>query len=241
MKGRVLDHYPTLHQPVLMTFKEHLVNGIVSLFLKLTCKVEIEGVEKIPQSGPAILITNHTTTLEGPLFYMSLRPRRTIALAKRELWEHFFTRMAMEAWQSIPIDRGGMDMKAIRSCFSVLDDGNFLCIAPEGTRSKNGALKKAMPGTTFFASRQGVPIYTMVQWGLLDLSSNIRKLRRTKVHLRCGDPFIVEKPGGGKIKAEDREKMADEMMYRLAELLPEKLRGHYADPSGKTSEFVKEL
>ncbi len=224
-----------------MTFKERVVNSAVSLILRITCKIEMEGAEKIPQKGPAILITNHTPNLEGPLFYLSLRPRRTRALAKTELWEHFFTRMAMEACESVRVDRGGMDMKAIRNCFGVLDDGDFLCIAPEGTRSKNGALKKAMPGTTFFASRQGVPIYTMVQWGLLDLSSNLKKFRRTKVNLRCGDPFIMEKPGGGKIRAEDREKMADEMMYKLAELLPEELRGHYSDGSGKTFKYVKPL
>ena len=224
-----------------MTFKERIVNAAVSLILKITCKVDLQGAENIPLEGPAILITNHTTNLEGPLFYLSLRPRKTRALAKRELWGPYFTRMAMEAWESVPVDRGGMDMKAIRSCFGVLDDGNFLCIAPEGTRSKTGALKKAMPGTTFFASRQGVPIYTMVQWGLLDMKKNLKRFRRTPVHLRCGKPFLIEKPGGGKIRAEDREKMADEMMYQLADLLPEELRGYYADESKRTSEYVKPL
>jgi hypothetical protein len=35
--------------------------------------------------------------------------------------------------------------------------------------------------------------------------------------------------------------MADEMMYRLAELLPEDLRGYYADPAGKTAEYICEI
>lgn len=224
-----------------MTIKEHLVNFVVSTAFRLTCKVEVRGVEKVPLTGPAILITNHTTFYEGPLFYIELRPRKTRALAKKELWDHYFTRMAMEAWESVKVDRGGMDMKAIRGCFSVLDDGNFLCIAPEGTRSKNGALKKAMPGTTFFASRKGVPVYPFVQWGLLSLPENFKKFRRTPVTIVFGDPFLIEKPGGGKLSSDDREKMADEMMYRLAELLPEELRGYYSDPTGKTSEYITEI
>ena len=224
-----------------MTFKERAVNTAVKLLLRISCKIQIKGMEKIPLEGPAIIITNHTTNLEGPLFYISLRPRKTRALAKRELWKNLFTKMAMEAWESVPVERGGVDMKAIRSCFGVLDDGNFLCIAPEGTRSKDGALKKAMPGTTFFASRKRVPIYPMVQWGLLDMKQNLKKFRRARVHLNCGDPFIVEKTGGGKIRAEDREKMADEMMFQLADLLPEELRGYYSDSSRRTSEFVKPL
>ena len=222
-----------------MTFRELWVNTIVSLFFRLTCTVRIEGADKVPAGGPAILISNHTTFFEGPLYYVKLRPRRTIALAKKELWNRPFTRAAMTAWRSIPVDRGGMDMTAIRRCFGVLDDGNFLCIAPEGTRSSTGALKKAMPGTTFFASRQGVPIYPMVQWGLRDLSWNIRRFRRTKVHIRVGDPFLVEKAGGGKLTADDRRRMADEMMYRLADLLPENLRGAYADENARTSDFTR--
>jgi 1-acyl-sn-glycerol-3-phosphate acyltransferase len=237
----LLDPQLRLTQCVIMTFKEHFVNFISSSFFKLTCKVEVRGVDNVPLKGPAILISNHTTIYEGPLFYLKLRPRKTRALAKKELWDHTFTRMAMEAWESVKVDRGGMDMKAIRGCFSVLDEGNFLCIAPEGTRSKTGALKKAMPGTTFFASRKGVPVFPFVQWGLLSLPENLKKLRRTSVTIVFGKPFFIEKPGGGKLSSDDREKMADEMMYRLAELLPENLRGHYADPAGKTSDYITEL
>ena len=222
-----------------MTFREFWVNAVVSLFFRLTCDVGIEGAEKVPIEGPAILISNHTTFFEGPLYYVKLRPRRTIALAKKELWNRAFTRSVMKAWRSIPVDRGGMDMTAIRRCFGVLDEGDFLCIAPEGTRSATGALKRAMPGTTFFASRQGVPIYPMVQWGLRDLPRNLKRLRRTHVRIRIGDPFLVGKAGGGKLSADDRRGMADEMMCRLARLLPEEWRGAYADESLWTSEYVR--
>jgi len=91
-----------------MTFKERFVNFVVSLLFHITCRVEVDGLEYVPLKGPAILISNHTTFLEGPLFYIKLRPRRTVALAKIELWEKGLTRLAMEAWQSIPVDRGGL-------------------------------------------------------------------------------------------------------------------------------------
>lgn len=222
-----------------MTFKERIVNAIVAGFFRVTIKLEVEGLDNVPAEGPGIVIANHTSFFEGPLFYIVFRPRRTIALAKKELWDSFFTRAAMTAWKSVPVDRGGMDMKAIRGCFNVLDEGNFLCIAPEGTRSKDGALKRAMPGTTFFASRKGVPCYPLVVWGIRDMGGNLKKLRRTKVHISIGKPFLVEKEGGGKLSSDDRRQMADEMMFRLAELLPEEFRGAYSDPSEQTSAFVK--
>ncbi|MDT8297274.1 MAG: hypothetical protein RQ801_03155, partial [Spirochaetaceae bacterium] len=94
-------------------------------------------------------------------------------------------------------------------------------------------------GTTFFATRQGVPIYPMVQWGLRELPANLKRLKRTSVHIRFGEPFIVEKPGGGKLSAADRKLMANEMMYRLADLLPEEFRGHYSEDSMRSEKYIK--
>ena len=132
-----------------MKFKEWLVNGVVSAFFRLTCRLHCDDLDRLPKKGPAIIISNHTSVYEGPLYYVQLRPRRTVALAKKELWDHWATRMAMTAWDSIPVDRQGVDIKAIRRCMGVLDQGNFLCIAPEGHRSKDGSLLRGRPGTTF--------------------------------------------------------------------------------------------
>jgi len=236
-----LDPPVRLRHSGAMRLRERLVNFAVAMFFRISCRWDIRGVEKVPAEGPAILISNHTSFFEGPFFYILLRPRRTIALAKTELWDRAVTRTFMTAWRAIPVDREGMDITAIRRCFGVLDDGDFLCIAPEGTRSPDGALQVAQPGTTFFASREGVPIVPMVQWGLQDLPSRLKRLRRTDVHIRIGDPFVVAKPGGGRLSADDRRRMADEMMARLAVLLPEDLRGAYADASSWTSDFVTVL
>ncbi len=222
-----------------MTLRAGLINTLIRLIFRLTCRLDIRDLRKIPKQGPAILITNHTSNLEGPLLYVFLRPRQTIALGKRELWEKPLTRTIMDAWNVIPIERGGMDMKALRACFGVLENGDFLCIAPEGTRSKTGKLKRGQPGTTFFASRQGVPIYPMAQWGVRDLGRHIRRLRPTRVHIRVGEPFLVGMPDGGKPGPEDRQAMADEMMYRIAALLPEEWRGEYADADRATSRYLR--
>ena len=224
-----------------MSLRERFVNFVVRVFLRVSCKLDVQELNRMPLKGPAIFISNHTSNIEGPLYYVFLRPRKTIALAKKELWDKPFTRLAMNAWNSIPVERGGFDMKSMRSCFSVLGEGNILCIAPEGTRSRDGVLQRGMPGTTFFASRESVPIYPMVQWGLGDLSTNLRRWRRTEVHVRVGDPFLVGKTGGGRLSADERQAMADEMMYRLAALLPEHLRGCYADLSKMGWEYVKPL
>lgn len=221
-----------------MTLKERIINGLIRTAFNTLCRIDKSELKNIPEKGPAILITNHVSNLEGPLFYVNLRPRKTIAMAKAELFDKFFTRQILSTWEAVPIKRGAVDIQAMKSCFKVLDEGKFLCIAPEGTRSKNGQLIRGKAGTTFFATEKKVPIIPMAHWGILNLSDNLKKLKRTDVKISVGRPFYVEKKTGGKITSEDRQKMADEMMYQIAACLPGELRGYYSDQSGATTEYI---
>jgi 1-acyl-sn-glycerol-3-phosphate acyltransferase len=221
-----------------MTFKEKVINSLIRSALNMFCKIDKEDLNKIPLKGPAILITNHVSNLEGPLFYVNLRPRKTIAMAKSELFDKFFTRTILSTWGAIPVKRGAADMQAMKSCFRVLEEENFLCIAPEGTRSKNGQLLRGKAGTTFIATQQKVPIIPMVHYGLVDLKGNAKKLKRTSVTIKAGRPFYVEKKEEGRINSTDRQNMADEMMYQIAKYLPEEFRGYYSDLSKATTNYI---
>ena len=221
-----------------MTFKERVINSFVRMALNIFFKVDKADLNKIPKEGPAILITNHSSFLEAPVFYINLRPRKTIAMAKAELFDKFFTRSILSTWGAIPIKRGAADMQAMKGCFNVLDEGDFLCIAPEGTRSKTGKLIRGKAGTTLFATQKKVPIIPLAHWGFLDMKKNMKKFRRTQITLKTGKAFYVEKKEGGKIRSQDREKMADEMMYQIAVLLPEEYRGYYSDLSKATTEYL---
>ena len=221
-----------------MELRERLVNSVIYWLFRLLCKLDVRGLARLPQAGPGVIITNHTSNLEGPLLYVLMRPRATIAMAKAELWGFFATRMLMEAWKAIPLHRGRLDRKAMERSWKTLDEGKFLCIAPEGKRSKNGKLLRALPGATYFASERQVPIYPLVNWGCLGIGKSLSHLRRPVVGLRVGHPFIVKKPEGGKWTGETRQEMADEMMYQLAALLPAELRGYYWDLSKMTTQYL---
>ncbi len=222
-----------------MTIRERMLNAVTRLLLHIVCKIDAAGLHAMPHDGPGLLLSNHVTNFEGPLIYVLLRPRKVTALGKRELWENPFTRIFMTTWNIIPITRGGVDSNAMRECLRVLNEGYLLGIAAEGTRSKTGELRKGQPGATFLATRNDVPLYPMVHWGLHRLSANLKRLRRTPVTFRVGRPFYLRKAGGAPITAEDRRRMADEMMYQLAILLPEELRGHYRDLSKMTTDYIQ--
>ena len=222
-----------------MKFKERVLNAFTRLLLRAACRIDAEEMKLIPWDGPALLLSNHVTNIEGPLYYVFLRPRKMTALAKRELWDNPVTRLFMNTWNIIPIARGGVDSNAMRECMRALDEGYILGMAAEGTRSKTGRLRKGQPGATLLATRKDVPLFPIVHWGLLDLKANLKRLRRTPVSVRVGKPFRLRKPGDGSITSADRRRMVDEMMYQLAVLLPPELRGDYADLSKMTTDYVQ--
>lgn len=222
-----------------MTGREIIGNAIVSFLLRIACTIDARELEKVPQRGPLILLSNHTSNIEGPIYYVYLHPRKRTALGKQELWENPVTRFLMDAWGVIPIRRGLMDRRTLEACFRALDSGYMLGVAPEGTRSRSGVLHRGRTGATFLATRRNVPILPMVQWGLQHFSKNLKKLKKTRVHIRVGQPFFVEKAGGGSVTSTDRKRMTEEMMYQMAKLLPPALRGRYADLSAATADYLR--
>jgi 1-acyl-sn-glycerol-3-phosphate acyltransferase len=223
-----------------MGIRSTLINSFLGLVFRVFVRIEDRDLRRLPLHGPGILITNHTSNIEGPLLYVRMRPRVTIAMAKTELWKFFATRMIMEAWGAIPLRRGRLDRKALAKSVRVLEQGQFLCIAPEGKRSKDGTLLRGQPGATWFAADKGIPIFPMVQWGCRDIFRELAHLRRPKVVIKVGRPFYVRTPDHH-AHGDELQAMADEMMYQLADLLPPQYRGYYADTSLKTTKYLQFL
>jgi 1-acyl-sn-glycerol-3-phosphate acyltransferase len=223
-----------------MAIANRITDAILRGIFSLTCRIDWSQLESVPKNGPYILVINHLSTLEAPLLYLFLRPRRTIALAKKELWEHVFTRKIMQWWECIPLNREGMDRQALDRSFNVLQNNDILCIAPEGTRSPENMLIQGKAGTSFIAAKSGVPILPIANWGIENYTKNIKRLRRTRVNFKVGTPFVISTEKK-RFSAEERQQITDEMMIRIAELLPESYRGFYAERVGEARQFTADV
>ena len=118
--------------------------------------------------------------------------------------------------------------------------GNILAIAPEGTRNKTGQLVRARPGVITLALHSGTPLLPVAHWGGENFPSNLKCLKRTDFHVRVGQPFKLD-PGKERVTREIRQQMVDEMMYRLAALLPEHHRGAYKNLENATDKYLSNL
>jgi len=215
-----------------------LVLLLIKLGAPLLCKIEKPDIHTVPHNGPMILAINHISSLEVPLLLAFLQPRRMVALAKIETWDNKFMGWLFDLWDSIPIHRGEVDLSAVRRCLGVLDSGRMLVIAPEGTRSYDGKLLRGQPGISLIALHAGVPILPVVHWGGEDFGRNIKHLKRTHFRVRVGKPFVLD-PRGEKIDGTIRQEMADEIMYQLAGLMPEKYRGQYQNGNPPPHKYLR--
>ena len=200
---------------------------IIHAILRTICKVDSKELEKIPSKGPYIIAMNHTNFLEVPMIFTHLLPRKVVGIVKKETWRGGLIKWVATKWEAISVDREGQTTETFRQSRKVLRDGYFLIIAPEGTRSKDGRLRLGKPGVISIALRSKVPIIPVVHFGGENIINNLKSFKRTIFTFKVGTPIILRPEG--KANHDKRKYFTDQLMYRLAELLPVKYRGVYSN------------
>ncbi len=215
----------------------NIVTGTIKGLLGILCRVDGQELAKLPKQGPLILAVNHVNFLDAPVVFTHGLPRPITALVKIETWDSPFLGPLFTLWGGIPIRRGEADLAAFQAAREALEAGKILAVSPEGTRSGNGVLQKGLPGIVLLAARTRAPIIPLVVYGHENFWSNIKRLRRTDFHICVGEPFYL-KTEGVSLDKETRQQMTDEIMHRIAALLPDKYHGVYTGFPGNAGEFI---
>jgi 1-acyl-sn-glycerol-3-phosphate acyltransferase len=89
-------------------------------------------------------------------------------------------------------------------------------------------LQKGRSGASYLAYRTGAKLVPVVTWGQEGVFSGLRHFRRATMHVVFGPPFeppaVEGKPSAAQVSA-----FSEEIMYRLAAMLPRQYRGVYSD------------
>jgi 1-acyl-sn-glycerol-3-phosphate acyltransferase len=215
---------------------------------RLLFRPSISGAENIPESGPAILVSNHIST--GDTFLLpAMMKRRLTFPAKIELFHARSVRGRIVSWflkavGQLPMDRSGGRASAtsMEGVLGVLRRGDLLGIYPEGTRSPDGRLYKGKTGVARLVLQAGVPV---VPVGMIDTRwvpsrfFNIPIMRRPKI--RVGEPmdFSAYAEAGN-----DRDVLrwiTDEIMNAVMELSGQDYVDVYATKAKSDMDAGKEL
>ena len=204
----------------------NLVLFLVRIGTNILCRIDAPDIQSFPQKGPLLVISNHTGQLEVAVFFGQLAPRPITGWAKMEAWDNAFLNWLFNLWGLIPVRRGEADTSALRKAIKALNDDYIFGIALEGTRNKTGRLKRGRPGAVLLATHSDAPILPLVHWGGENFLKNLFHFKRTDFHIRIGKPFKLSLEGV-KLTREIRQQIADEMMLRIAELMPSEYHGAY--------------
>ena len=206
----------------------HFCNILQRATLRLFADCSVDGADHVPPIGPLIVVANHQSNMDPPLLAASL-PRRTMFLAKDTLFTNPVSRRFLKAYGAFPLNRGAGDLRAFRWALGQLERGQMVAVFPEGTRSP-GAMRKAQSGVAQLALKSGAPLLPVGITGTERMGHWLRVVNPTgRLRVRIGTAFTLP-PIDGRPSKEVLESMADMVMRRVADLLPEGYRGVYSTP-----------
>ncbi len=199
--------------------------------LKFLWRMEVTGLENIPDDGAAVLCPNHMAAIDS-FILPAVLPRGIRYVGKAEYLDDWKTAKLFPALGMIPIDRRGGDhaTAALDAARHVLNLGGLFGIYPEGTRSRSGKLHKGHTGAARLAIETGSPIIPVGLIGTVDIQppdSAKPNFFRT-VNINVGKPIDVARY---KNRIGDRavyREVIDEVMFEIQTLCGQEYEDTYA-------------
>jgi 1-acyl-sn-glycerol-3-phosphate acyltransferase len=176
-------------------------------------RLQAEGVETLPESGPVLVVGNHDSHWDPLMVGISAIRRRQIkALAKAELWDVRGLAPVLNGMGQIPIERDAGDAGALARAIEELRRGACIGVFPEGTRSR-GKVLRARSGVGRLALE--VPEAKLVCVAIEGTSDLTGFPRRPKLRVRFFEPA-----GGQAQPGEEAGELAVRLLAEIRELVP---------------------
>ena len=210
------------------SIKRTRLQRLIQWLIKALTNTQFIGAENLPPEGGVIVATNHVSRLDIPVLFVNpARPDITALVANKYLRYPLF-RWITESAGGIWIDRSTADFAAFSKSMELLRSGRALGIAPEGTRSTTHALIEGKPGTVLLAQRSGLPVVPVGIAGSDTATGKMLTFRKPTITAVFGKPVILP-PAPRENREQVMQQQTDEIMCRIAALLPESYRGAYAN------------
>ena len=204
-------------------------------FLRLVFRPEVEGLENVPDEGPAILASNHLSYADWLFMPLTLN-RKVTFVAKAE----YFTSPGLKGWLQktffsgagqVPIDRSSGDAAAgaLVTAKKVLATGGLFGIYPEGTRSHDGRLYRGKTGVARLSIETDVPVIPVAVVGTNIVAPPGKKFGHwTRPRVRFGKPLDFSRYQGLENDRFILRSATDEIMYEIMRLSDQEYVDVYA-------------
>ena len=212
-----------------------VLKTILTPVLRFFFRVEVDGVDGVPGTGPVILASNHVSFSDSIFLPLVLR-RRVTFVAKAEYFEDPKTAWIFRALGQIPIKRegGSASERALASAREVLQGGDMFGIYPEGTRSPDGRLYKGHTGVARLALQTRAPVCAVAMIGTREAQPIGQVMPRLfmPIGVRFSPPMSFERFVDHADDPLVLRQITDEIMFELRNLSGQEYVNSYAKRHG---------
>ncbi|MDX1620431.1 MAG: lysophospholipid acyltransferase family protein [Nitriliruptorales bacterium] len=178
-------------EPVYATLQP-VVDGLARLLFR----VRLEGLERIPREGPALVLPNHVSHLDPLVVFTALtrlgRRPRFVALA--DLWEKPVLGWVLDKGRMIPVHRGegrrASEQMVIAAC-AAMQAGQIVVVYPEGQLPQPGQPQRPREGAGRLALATHAPVFPLAMSGVPRWTGGVPHLRR-HVDVAIGAPLALD-------------------------------------------------
>jgi 1-acyl-sn-glycerol-3-phosphate acyltransferase len=202
--------------------RKHVQRGLIRAFghviLPLAYRLEFTGRENFPESGPLIVVGNHTAAMEAVLLAV-YTPWQVEMMGAADIPAETITEVSMGIFGMIPVHRGDFDRAALRQALDVLAQDGVIGIFPEGGFWDVGGME-AQPGVAWLSYRGGAPVLPIGYNDTTGMLNAGLHLQRPVLKMNVGAPLPPAKlPKDMPRKAYFRQ-YAAEVMEAVWKLVP---------------------
>lgn len=208
-KKTVIQEFDKQDESLWMKFQRRFIWHTLRGFYKIFYRLEVKGLENIPEEGAFIVCGNHVDFMKVPVIVI-YATRKINFIGKAELFKNPFLARLGKLFDVIPVKRGKQDVDSMKNSLRVLARGEGLGLFPEGTRNGLAKKVKVKNGAAFMALRTGKPI---VPVGI--------KVSRAKIIVNYGAPLDYSKYQSKTPEKETLDKVTEELMNTIIQLTNE--------------------
>lgn len=170
-----------------------VLKSLNSFYCRSFHHLEVIAPPRLPETGPAILVCNHTSGLD-PFLIQSICPRAITWMMAREFYDMPAVKLVFKHIGAIPVSRSGRDSTATRAAIRALHEGQVLGIFPEGRIERERALMPFQTGVAMMAIKTEVPVYPACLDGTQRNKPMLQAfLESNEAQIAFGDPIELDR------------------------------------------------
>ncbi|GAA4231540.1 lysophospholipid acyltransferase family protein [Actinomadura meridiana] len=164
------------------------------VFKALNIKVRLEGADRIPRTGGAVLVSNHVSYLDFIFAGVAAHPAKRLVrfMAKKEIFDSRIGGPLMRGMHHIPVDRDA-GASSYAASLRALKAGEIVGVFAEATISRSFTVKEFKNGAVRMAVGGKVPLVPVALWGPQRMWTKGRKRRllqrNVPVTILIGEPL----------------------------------------------------